>query len=111
MSASGMEQPAKRLRNDASPSDAPHGAERQTSDAPHGAERQTNDAPHGAERQTSDAPHGAERQTIEAFARLFEAVHEGVYIGAIDGPSTGTLSANPHLKLMFGFAADAPEAE
>jgi len=46
-----------------------------------------------------------------AFARLFEAVHEGVYIGALDGPSTRTLSANPHLKLMFGYAADAPESE
>src|SRR3954471_17103260 len=53
---------------------------------------------------------GMERQT-EAFARLFEAVHEGVYIGAIDGDRTQTFSANPHLKLMFGFAADTPEEE
>ena len=50
---------------------------------------------------------GAEPQ----FARLFEAVHEGVYIGAIAGDRTTTLSANPHLKLMFGFAADTPERE
>src|SRR5687767_4508585 len=48
---------------------------------------------------------------VEAFARLFEAVHEGVYIGAIDGAATLTSSANPHLKLMFGFAADTPEAD
>jgi signal transduction histidine kinase len=48
---------------------------------------------------------------VHAFARLFEAVHEGVYIGAVGGVSTRTLSANPHLKLMFGFAADTPEAE
>jgi len=48
---------------------------------------------------------------VEAFARLFEAVHEGVYIGALDGPETRTVSANPHLKLMFGFAADTPESE
>ena len=48
---------------------------------------------------------------VEAFARLFEAVHEGVYIGAIDGSATTTASANPHLKLMFGFAADTPEAD
>jgi signal transduction histidine kinase len=47
----------------------------------------------------------------EAFARLFEAVHEGVYIGAIDADGTTTASANPHLKLMFGFAADTPEAD
>ena len=46
-----------------------------------------------------------------AFARLFEAVHEGVYIGALDGPDSRTISANPHLKLMFGFAADTPETE
>ena len=49
--------------------------------------------------------------TAEAFARLFEAVHEGVYIGSVDGPSTFTISANPYLKLMFGFAADTPQAE
>ena len=48
---------------------------------------------------------------VEAFARLFEAVHEGVYIGAIDGDATRTASANPHLKLMFGFPADAPDAD
>jgi signal transduction histidine kinase len=49
--------------------------------------------------------------TGESFARLFEAVHEGVYIGAIAGGHTRTVSANPHLKLMFGFAADTPERE
>jgi signal transduction histidine kinase len=49
--------------------------------------------------------------TSEAFARLFEAVHEGVYIGTLDGPATSTISANPYLKLMFGFAADTPQAE
>src|SRR6187200_2019026 len=48
---------------------------------------------------------------VEAFARLFEAVHEGVYIGAIHGPDTRTASANPHLKLMFGYAADTPDGE
>jgi two-component system NtrC family sensor kinase len=48
---------------------------------------------------------------VLAFARLFEAVHEGVYIGAVGGASSATVSANPHLKLMFGFAADTPEGE
>ena len=43
----------------------------------------------------------------ETFARLFEAVHEGVYIGVIDSADNSTLFANPFLKLMFGFAADA----
>src|SRR6185436_12573873 len=44
-----------------------------------------------------------------AFTRLFEAVHEGVYIGVIDAGTTQTSFANPHLKLIFGFAADTPE--
>ena len=48
---------------------------------------------------------------VEAFARLFEAVHEGVYIGTVDAAGTATVSANPHLKLMFGYAADTPESE
>jgi signal transduction histidine kinase len=48
---------------------------------------------------------------VEAFARLFEAVHEGVYIGALDGPDTTTVSANPHLKLMFGYPADTADAD
>src|SRR6185295_6943155 len=48
---------------------------------------------------------------VEAFARLFEAVHEGVYIGAIHGPDTRTAAANPHLKLMFGYAGDTADAE
>jgi two-component system NtrC family sensor kinase len=42
----------------------------------------------------------------EEFARLFEAVHEGVYIGLLAGDGSVTLSANPHLKLMFGYASE-----
>jgi two-component system NtrC family sensor kinase len=45
-----------------------------------------------------------------AFARLFEAVHEGVYIGTIGPDATSTIAANPHLKLIFGYASDTPEA-
>ena len=47
----------------------------------------------------------------EPFARLFEAVHEGVYIGLVDSEGAETRSANPYLKLMFGFAPDAPAAD
>ena len=47
----------------------------------------------------------------EAFARLFEAVHEGVYIGTLDERASQTFSANPYLKLMFGYAAETPEPE
>src|SRR5262252_7927093 len=46
-----------------------------------------------------------------AFARLFEAVHEGVYIGTIGPDQTTTIAANPYLKLIFGYASEAPEAE
>ncbi len=44
-----------------------------------------------------------------AFARLFEAVHEGVYIGTIGSDGTSTIAANPHLKLIFGYAGEAGE--
>jgi signal transduction histidine kinase len=44
-----------------------------------------------------------------ALARLFEVVHEGVYLGSLDAKGSTTVAANPHLKLMFGFAADAPD--
>jgi signal transduction histidine kinase len=47
----------------------------------------------------------------ETFARLFEAVHEGVYIGVLHERSAITVSANPYLKLMFGFAGDTPPAD
>ena len=45
-----------------------------------------------------------------AFARLFEAVHEGVYIGTIGQDSTTTFAANAHLKLIFGYASETDEA-
>ena len=44
-----------------------------------------------------------------ALARLFEVVHEGVYLGTVDATGSATVAANPHLKLMFGYAADAPD--
>lgn len=49
----------------------------------------------------------------DAFARLFEAVHEGVYIGLIGAlpGATVTLAANPHLRLMFGWADDVPAGD
>jgi PAS domain S-box-containing protein len=46
----------------------------------------------------------------DAFARLFESVHEGVYIGALADDSSSTLSANPYLKLIFGYASETPTA-
>ncbi len=46
-----------------------------------------------------------------AFARLFEAVHEGVYIGLVHAATTTTLAANPHLKLVLGYPPEAFERE
>src|SRR5262249_35636881 len=48
----------------------------------------------------------------DAFARLFEALHEDVYIELIaeDG-ATNTLAANPHLRLMFGWAEELPATD
>jgi two-component system cell cycle sensor histidine kinase/response regulator CckA len=51
------------------------------------------------------------RPSASAFARLFESVHEGVYIGSMNGVSSQTIAANPHLKLMFGFAAETAEED
>jgi signal transduction histidine kinase/CheY-like chemotaxis protein len=56
-----------------------------------------------------------DRQRATAFARLFEALHEGVYIGTIhDLPDFGgskTLATNPHLKIMLGYPPEAPEQD
>ena len=46
-----------------------------------------------------------------AFLRLFQAVHEGVYIGTIGPDVTSTVAANPHLKLIFGYAGETPDAD
>src|SRR5579864_1773055 len=46
-----------------------------------------------------------------AFARLFEAVHEGVYIGTIGPETSSTIAANPHLKLILGYPGEAPDAD
>jgi PAS domain S-box-containing protein len=55
----------------------------------------------------------SQQQRSQAFARLFEAVHEGVFIGTLGAGGHGgvTLAVNPHLRLMFGFAADTTDAE
>jgi two-component system NtrC family sensor kinase len=57
----------------------------------------------------------AQDHRANSFARLFEAVHEGVFIGSL-APSgapdaDATVAANPHVKLIFGFPAETPEAD
>lgn len=45
-----------------------------------------------------------------AYARLFQTVHEGVYIGTIGPDGTSTLAANPHVRLILGYPAETPDA-
>jgi two-component system NtrC family sensor kinase len=45
-----------------------------------------------------------------AFARLFNSVHEGVYMGTLGAAGTTTLAANSHLKAIFGYPPDAAES-
>jgi len=47
----------------------------------------------------------------DALARLFEEVHEGVYVGLVSATGSRTLAANPHLKLILGFATETPETD
>jgi len=44
-----------------------------------------------------------------AFARLFQRVQVGVYIGTFSSDGTSTVAANPHLKLIFGYDNDADD--
>ncbi len=58
-------------------------------------------------------PEPASQETLgaraSALARLFEAVHQGVYIGVVGADGTQTIAANPFLKLIFGFSPDVPD--
>jgi two-component system NtrC family sensor kinase len=62
------------------------------------------------------APRPVAAQTrADAFARLFEAVREGVFMGALapDGVDAAdtTLAANPYLRLIFAYPAETPESD
>jgi two-component system, cell cycle sensor histidine kinase and response regulator CckA len=46
-----------------------------------------------------------------AFARLFQGVQVGAYIGVISADATSTVAANPHLKLIFGYSAETDDAD
>lgn len=47
----------------------------------------------------------------DTFARLFDALREGVYVGLLSSAGTTTIAANPHLRLMFGWAAETDAAD
>jgi two-component system NtrC family sensor kinase len=55
-------------------------------------------------------PDPAQIARAESFARLFDAVHEGAYIGLVGPRNNVTIAANPYLRLMLGYPADTPEA-
>ncbi|MEY4636306.1 MAG: Sensor protein ZraS [Acidobacteriota bacterium] len=40
---------------------------------------------------------------------MFQAVPEGVYVGTLGAASTSTISANPHLKVIFGYPPETAE--
>src|SRR5713101_8882649 len=69
------------------------------------------DAPAAGEIDAGPPLHPSMERRAAAFARLFEAVHEGVYIGTIGPDATSTIAANPHLKLIFGYASESPELD
>jgi two-component system NtrC family sensor kinase len=61
---------------------------------------------------TSSSGHrSSSRLPHDAFARLFESLHEGIYIGLVRVDDSATLAANPHLRLIFGWADDTPASE
>ena len=47
----------------------------------------------------------------DAFARFFEMVHEGVHMGTVSDDASTTIAANPFLRLLFGYPADAAAAD
>jgi len=46
-----------------------------------------------------------------AFARLFDALNEGIYIGLVHVDGTATLAANPRLRLIFGWTDEIPDGD
>ena len=51
------------------------------------------------------------RRRAAAFARLFDAIREGVYVGIVGPETSSTVAANPHLKLVFGYPVETPDEE
>jgi PAS domain S-box-containing protein len=47
----------------------------------------------------------------DTFARLFDALHEGVYVGLVGPSGSTTVAANPYLRLMLGWPAETMVAD
>jgi two-component system NtrC family sensor kinase len=54
-----------------------------------------------------------DRLSNDAFARFFDGLHEGIYIGLVsrDGTDAATLAANPHLRLIFGWSYEVADSD
>ena len=55
-------------------------------------------------------PDPSQPTRAESFTRLFEAVHEGVYVGLLGPHDNVTVAANPFLRIMLGYPPGTPEA-
>ena len=51
-----------------------------------------------------------QERRLASFARLFNSVREGVYMGTLGAVGSTTLAANPHLKAIFGYPEDANDS-
>ena len=52
----------------------------------------------------------ADPSRAESLARLFEAVHEGVYVGLLGPRDNLTIAANPYFRIMLGYPPATPES-
>ena len=50
-------------------------------------------------------------RTDDAFARFFDALPEGAYVGVLGRESSTTVAVNPRLRLIFGWPATTPAAD
>jgi two-component system cell cycle sensor histidine kinase/response regulator CckA len=50
------------------------------------------------------------RLSPHAFEDLFRQLQEGLYVGLVGPDDSATLAANPHVRAIFGWPAEAPEA-
>jgi PAS domain S-box-containing protein len=46
-----------------------------------------------------------------ALVQLFETLRQGIYFGSLHANGSATHAANPHLKLMLGFAPEIPDGD
>lgn len=60
---------------------------------------------------TRTGPPRPSRPPAEQLGGFYESIPEGIYIGALGSKTIETLSANPHMKLMFGFDPDRPDGQ